>query len=337
MLLSSAALVLGLLPSFALSQTIKTDAQCLAGFDWMFSSVNQSPCDVAAELAGVCVGGQFNLQPLSTGYVYLGPSVANANSCRCSSVYYSLLSGCAYCQGRNYIKWSAYNVNCSTVYSQVFIQPIPVGVKVPTWAYQNVDVSDNFNVTLAQNTKGIESSRAAAVSSTGSKTSTGQGPSDTGAAASSNSTNIPAIVGGAVGGIVGLALIGGLIAFLIVQRKKASTTSYQQGFQPQNMTYTPNTTASLVPPTRSPPPGSPARVYDPNDPATYPAVDGHNTGNGSFHTYAGADPYRQQSPFTPQSVVASNYTGNSAQQYMPPSQNMPTHGTPNRYTGAPEL
>jgi hypothetical protein len=280
---------------------------------------------------------EFNLSPLSPGYVYLGPSVANANSCRCSSVYYSLLSACAYCQGRNYLKWSAYNSNCSTVYSSVFTQQIPVGVKVQAWAYQNVDVADNFNVTLAQTTKGTESSRAAAASSTRStKISTG-GPSSTGASASdSSSVNVPAIVGGVVGGVVGLGLIGGLIAFLIVQRKKASSKSYQPGFQPQNMTYTPNTTASLVATTTSPGPGSPGRVYDPNDPTTYPAVDGHNTGG----SYAGADPYRQQSPFGPQSIV-TNYTGNSAQQYMPASQNMmptmPTPSTPNRYTGAPEL
>jgi len=125
-----------------------------------------------------------------------------------------------------------------------------------------VQVADNFNVTLAETTKGTESSRAAAASSTRStKISTG-GPSSTGASASdSSSVNVPAIVGGVVGGVVGLGLIGGLIAFLIVQWKKASPRSYQPGFQPQNMTYTPNTTASLVATTTSPGPGSPGRVY----------------------------------------------------------------------------
>lgn len=87
----------------------------------MFTSIDQSPCDVAAELAAVCVGGrafslaiplvlfeltpniEFDLEPLDVGYVYLGPTVSNANDCRCSTVYYSLLSACAYCQGRNYL------------------------------------------------------------------------------------------------------------------------------------------------------------------------------------------------------------------------------------------
>ena len=47
----------------------------------------------------------FNLSPLIAGYTYTGPTVDQQNSCRCSSVYYSLLSGCAYCQGRNYRRW----------------------------------------------------------------------------------------------------------------------------------------------------------------------------------------------------------------------------------------
>jgi len=34
-MLSSAALVLALLPSFAVAQTTTTDAKCLAGFDWV--------------------------------------------------------------------------------------------------------------------------------------------------------------------------------------------------------------------------------------------------------------------------------------------------------------
>ena len=47
---------------------------------------------------------EFNLEPLpSSDYEYIGPTVDNVNSCRCSSVYYSLLSACAYCQGRNYL------------------------------------------------------------------------------------------------------------------------------------------------------------------------------------------------------------------------------------------
>jgi len=119
---------------------------------------------------------EFNLDPLVDGYVYSGPTAANANPCRCSSVYYSMLSACAYCQGQKYLRWisfrtfsfivkyvplpswSEYRPNCSTVYVGVWAlnylsccihwlsfslsynYEIPVGVKVPAYAYQNVSV-----------------------------------------------------------------------------------------------------------------------------------------------------------------------------------------------------
>ena len=88
-----------------------------------FNTLNQSPCDVAASLAAVCSPtgrehslayiwpvillellehAEFDLSPLLSGYVYAGPPTEFANSCRCSSVYYSMLSACGYCQGRNF-------------------------------------------------------------------------------------------------------------------------------------------------------------------------------------------------------------------------------------------
>ena len=47
----------------------------------------------------------FTLAPLETGNVYLGPDPLSANSCRCNTVYYSLLSACAYCQNGIYLEW----------------------------------------------------------------------------------------------------------------------------------------------------------------------------------------------------------------------------------------
>ena len=47
----------------------------------------------------------FTLAPLEPGFVYLGPTIISANSCRCSTVYYSLLSACAYCQNGAYLEW----------------------------------------------------------------------------------------------------------------------------------------------------------------------------------------------------------------------------------------
>jgi len=97
----------------------------------MFNSLDQSPCDVGAALAGVCVGGgkwsntvqntpswlsiDFTLPPLHPGYVYLGPDASNANSCRCSSVYYSLMAACSVCQSRNFIRQGNRKIPCCLI------------------------------------------------------------------------------------------------------------------------------------------------------------------------------------------------------------------------------
>lgn len=65
---------------------------------------------------------------------YQGPTVAQANPCGCSSVFYSLLSACADCQSGKFLlyaqvslgrmfhllkyraSWSAFTANCNTVY-----------------------------------------------------------------------------------------------------------------------------------------------------------------------------------------------------------------------------
>jgi hypothetical protein len=82
----------------------------------------------------------YTLDPLEPYYIYIGPTKENQDSCRCSSVYYSLLSGCAHCQGRENLRWillqtislsithypcfssrwSIYSANCTTVYIGVW-------------------------------------------------------------------------------------------------------------------------------------------------------------------------------------------------------------------------
>ncbi len=50
------------------------------------------------------------------GFHYLGPTVAEADECRCSSVTYSLISACGGCQGRNFVNWTTWSTNCSQTY-----------------------------------------------------------------------------------------------------------------------------------------------------------------------------------------------------------------------------
>ncbi|PBK96957.1 hypothetical protein ARMGADRAFT_721270 [Armillaria gallica] len=110
---------------------------------WSFNSLNQSPCTVAAYLGGVCNSGNFTVTPLSNGELYSGPTLEQANVCRCSSVFYSLVSACASCQGNIYERWSLFNRNCTdgqNVPVGEFNEDIPEQTAVPHWAYQNVSV-----------------------------------------------------------------------------------------------------------------------------------------------------------------------------------------------------
>ena len=140
MLFFGTIVVLGLLPTFAVGQVIVASAKCLSsGYEWvgpfllhlsdqisicqMFNSLNESPCDVAVSLVIPCHSSSkyihfflvcesmffafvdIDIFPLPTGYYYTGPHYGYATPCHCNSVYYSVLSACGYCQGRNFIRW----------------------------------------------------------------------------------------------------------------------------------------------------------------------------------------------------------------------------------------
>ena len=142
MMLRTAAVILLCLLMSQVNALIITDAKCLPGYDWVSSGAHFSmlvptilSSDVQFQISKslrcrsrawsslcpqrTCVGLrvlsmitsfeltskylEYNLEPLAEGYIYSGPTVANTNACRCSSVYYSLLSACAYCQGQKYL------------------------------------------------------------------------------------------------------------------------------------------------------------------------------------------------------------------------------------------
>ncbi|KAJ6623490.1 hypothetical protein B0H10DRAFT_796250 [Mycena sp. CBHHK59/15] len=64
-----------------------TNATCSSNFDWTFNSLEQSPCLVAAYLGSVC-NNVFMVPALVNDMSYYqGPTVAQANSCGCSSVF----------------------------------------------------------------------------------------------------------------------------------------------------------------------------------------------------------------------------------------------------------
>ncbi|KAJ6502357.1 hypothetical protein C8R45DRAFT_976369 [Mycena sanguinolenta] len=128
-----------------------SNVTCGPSYGWMLNNYQQNPCQVAAYLGGVCEAkSEFVIVPLGPGQYYPGPSLEQSNPCRCSSVLYSLLSACAVCQSRDFLSWSTYHHNCSTVYSG-FTGDIPASTSVAAWAYQlNVTKADGFNVSAAE-------------------------------------------------------------------------------------------------------------------------------------------------------------------------------------------
>ncbi|KAH6918420.1 hypothetical protein BKA70DRAFT_1247150 [Coprinopsis sp. MPI-PUGE-AT-0042] len=326
-----------------------SDARCLVQDDWSFNSDGLSPCDVAAELAGVCAATTFTLEPLEPGFIYLGPTRTNVNACRCSSVYYSMLSACAECQGNDYLRWSAWNGNCSEVYLETYPRDIPTGVKVPHWAYIDVSIDDRYNATRAQAALGPESTAPPRPQSTRTNGGSSSRPSATGSSTATpsgeeNKTNVGAIAGGVVGGVVGLALIGLLVFFLMRRRnkqKRAPSEIYSQntGVPPSSM--------------HGPAPGSffdgnsgftggpeAKPFYNPNDPSTFPADHSMNSASPAPHL-AGGPPSLSHN-YTGQSAgyVPQVNTGHTGYAVPPPTFGQPNRpGTPNggRYTGVPEL
>ncbi|KAH9483714.1 hypothetical protein JR316_0003190 [Psilocybe cubensis] len=324
-------LAVGFLGLWVQYSQAQSTAKCLPGFDWSFNSLGQSPCDVAAALGGVCIGTSFQLGALSPGLIYLGPTPAQANSCRCSSVYYSLLSACSVCQDANFLKWSTYKTNCTVVYSQVFAQPIPSGVNVPHYAYLDVETADTFNPSLAQAAGGPEST---SVPQSTSATSATSGPTPTNIQPptenSGKKSNAGAIAGGVVGGLVGIALLAGLVYLLLRRKKRQSPPSSVH--EPVMASQGPLSSQNPMSLTGSSYPSTPApKVYDPNDPSTFPSD--LPQGGAFSHSYNPSSPFIPSVEQTSQPYpthISPNFTSNSAQNSIaPPSRT--------QYTGAPEL
>ncbi|KAJ6597078.1 hypothetical protein DFH09DRAFT_110975 [Mycena vulgaris] len=233
-----------------------TNATCDPTFQWSFNSLKQSPCLVAAYLGSVCDQGVFVVPALPDRGFYQGPTLAQANACGCSSVFYSLLSACAECQSRqNLLTWSQFKGNCTTVYPQFFAGTIPAGTAVPHWAYQNV-TDAIFNITLAQ-------TQLNAPESTANPNPTGTNlPSNTSGVSSHKKSNAGPIAGGVVGGVVFLALVC-MTAFWFIRRRR--------GAGPSNLAQTPmgyHDTGEITPFSSA---LQTPKLYNPADPSTFPS------------------------------------------------------------------
>ncbi|KAJ7120500.1 hypothetical protein C8R43DRAFT_83106 [Mycena crocata] len=256
--------------------TPSTNATCSSSFAWSFNSLGQSPCLVAAYLGSVCNDGLFIVPALASDTsFYAGPTVAQANACACSSVFYSLLSACADCQSGKVLTWSSFNTNCTTVYPQLFVGNIPSGTAVPHWAYQNVTAGDGFNSTVAQ-------MQLNAPESTMNPTATGIPSQSATPDTFAHKTNEGAIAGGVVGGVVLLSLIC-VAGFWFIRRRR-------RGVAPSNLLQTPmgyHNTGEITPFSSA---IQTPKLYNPADPSTFPSSPSsamYNSGRVQSPAYSG--------------------------------------------------
>lgn len=281
-----------------------SNVTCLPGYQWAFNSKNQSPCVIAAYLGSQCDANGWSVNTLQPGYIYGGPPVSPGDACQCSTVVYSLTSACGACQNITWERWSTWSQNCSNdITMGNFPKTIPYGTSVPHYGYQDISLSDLFNVTQARldaatnppESTGVASSTTVNPSSSApsvgfSTTGTSSvGPSTTPASSSSHSSNAGAIAGGVVGGLVGLGLIAGLIAFFLIRSRRA------QSHVPASAGYGSATTPGYYSapasafPVSPPPPMSQQKLYDPSDPSTFPSQPSPPSGTTFQTSYQGSN------------------------------------------------
>ncbi|KAI0275684.1 hypothetical protein BGY98DRAFT_991499 [Russula aff. rugulosa BPL654] len=267
-------------PAFVVAQ-INVTANCTdLSFLWTFNSIGQSPCTVAAYMLN------YTLAPLPTGDTYSGATLETSNPCECSTVGYSLISACVTCQDRNPFTYTEYTLNCtSRMPPTQFPNPVPAGISVPRWAIIDITNENDWNANGSQaygdtpeygpgaifGASGVYTFSASTSSASTSSAITSS------ASASSSSTAPPThshsgshagtIAGGTVGGIVIISITIAAILFCIRRRRSQATSADVDAslLTPNDGTGTTVTQPSLGPPLTM-------KLYDPNDPTTYPDI-----------------------------------------------------------------
>ncbi|KAG8904213.1 hypothetical protein FRB99_002077 [Tulasnella sp. 403] len=213
------ALILAVALRALASEVPTTQVVCGTQFSWMTNTLGQSPCLVAAYLEGA----YWNIPALPSGNSYNGPNANQTNACSCSSVVYNLVSACSACQLEAWGTWPAWKFPCDPSFISIGGYPldIPSGTAVPHWAYQDptTTTGNTFNSTQAQANAYLHLPDYT-FGSPGPK-----GQRDPQAVKNTSKTNIGAIVGGTIGGVVFLILIAFLAWWLYSHRR--STRSSQ--------------------------------------------------------------------------------------------------------------
>ncbi|KAF7294788.1 hypothetical protein MIND_01016500 [Mycena indigotica] len=285
-------------------------ATCTPAYGWSINARGQTPCLVAAYAEQACESSFVEVNQLPANTHYIGPSKANANLCRCSTVTYSLVSACAGCQDRQYISWTEWATNCTKVEVAQYLQTVSAAVVVPPWAYLDVTLSNNaFSPTLASANATAASTPSPSPAPTTTSASIATIPSNPVAlpsVASSSSpkkgSNAGAIAGGVVGGLAVIVIAVFLVLFCL-RRKK----------QPEAM-YPPNTASSFsatshVQPLQHQLTGSSGRPTSPGSPLFITPFPYHQQDRSDAETTYHGSPSFDSPSITPAVQIVRRYNG----------------------------
>ncbi|KZP19524.1 hypothetical protein FIBSPDRAFT_563142 [Athelia psychrophila] len=136
-----------------------TTVNCTVVKPWENNKEGQSPCYMFSAALVPCQGFIMTILPLPTGVHYAGPTAENQNVCQCSTVTYSLMAACEYCQNltSGWNAWSTWSSNCARGTYRNYPMPIPDDTGFPSWAYLDVTVAGTFDPGQAAAATGIES------------------------------------------------------------------------------------------------------------------------------------------------------------------------------------
>ncbi|EUC56217.1 transmembrane protein, putative [Rhizoctonia solani AG-3 Rhs1AP] len=291
----------------------RSNATCITEH-WSMNSRAQTPCLVASYLCAVCNSNESVCEADSIlgtgGTVRYGIIPGTASICMCNSVLWNLVSACTLCQRELPSNWALWKETCPASMTNIgrYPAPIPAEVTVPSWAYYDFTTSGIFNPATASQLFGPESSAIPVATNT-----RRPAPSSTSTETSNVSrSNTGAIVGGAVGGVLGLGLIA-LVAFVLTRKQKHEdpATSYSEASYKPPITTQLNTGNPIVEqvsvyqlgPQLTP--TSKYKPYDPNDPSTFPVTsvtpaNGYDVESTPYSHQPQGAPGQQPHPNVPQ-------------------------------------
>ncbi|KAH9054537.1 hypothetical protein EDB87DRAFT_1646663 [Lactarius vividus] len=248
---------------------------CTLSLAQSFNSLGQSPCIVAAYMLGTCNNSVFIVDRLQSGNSYRVSANSQFNDCLCTVVTYNLLSVCDACQGESWRGWSNYSSNClGGPFPLWFPYTVPLGTSVPQWALtDHTSPNDNWNATEAGMADDdilnvYEIVPGYSVNDLTSPLST-PSSEDSPPSESASGPSTAAIAGGVSGGVVALAAIGVLLFYILRKRKRSQALSaaVDGGTPPMSQEHPSLSEDETYVPKR---PVARMKLYDPNDPRTFP-------------------------------------------------------------------